>query len=99
MKCMNRHSIRIGTDDARQSFPHIFCGIVREGQTEDISGIHIRFPKDVCDTGGKKLGFSASGSCDDHNRTINGIDGVFLQRVQTIIDGFEILVSHGEKMK
>lgn len=82
MECMDRHTIRIGTDHTGEAITHIASSVVREGETEDIGREVVSAREDIGDASSEDLGLATSWSGDHENRSVDGFDGFTLARIE-----------------
>ena len=92
MKSMNMYLIGIGPDKGEQPPAHSNGARIRIGKTEDILWENVGVQKDLPDTGGQDLGFTRTGSGDDHNGAFGGLDGQALLLIQFLVFLLEMLL-------
>ena len=82
MEGMDRYTICILSDHARESLTHIACSILSEGETEDIGREIVCREEYIRDTSGEELSLPASRSCDHEDRSVDRLDGFELAIIQ-----------------
>lgn len=85
MKCVDIHSICLLSDDRCKTLSHILRSFVGKCQTEDVRWTRIGQLQDIRGSHREKLGFSASWTCNNQNRSINRIDRFFLLCIQFFV--------------
>jgi hypothetical protein len=90
MERMDRYSIGILSDHRRETFAHIFRGILSKSQTEDIGGEIVSCLEYIGDTSCEELSLAASWSGDHKHRAVYRLYGFTLARIERCEDGFEI---------
>jgi hypothetical protein len=85
MECPDIHTIRILSDDGRETFSHILGCLIGKGQTEDVRWMGIRLTEYVRDSHREELRLPTPRSGDYEDRSIDRIDRLLLFRIELLV--------------
>ena len=82
MERMDCHSVGILADHTRETFSHIACRALSEGEAEDIRRHIVGLTQDMRDTSGEELCLPTSRSGDDEYWSVDRLDRLALTRIE-----------------
>ena len=90
MKSANANTIGSRTDERNKTLPHVKSGGFGKGKTQNIVRIDLSIGENFTDPKGDSLGFTGTGAGDNHDRTLNSINGLALLGIQAVIFGLKV---------
>jgi hypothetical protein len=88
----NRNAVRVGSEEFQKTLLNRNHPRLSKRGDEEVFGLRVGFREDIRGTAGDDLGFSGSGTGDNHYRTIEGFGSFALRGIKTLEGFFEIKV-------